>query len=295
MPRTRDRRRAPLLRLRASRCSPSFADAIRDQGWQLLWLACSTVLSLVRAGAACVYRAMHFPHGETGLRFTQPYLGFEWIEAGGFRVQLNLLLDTSPSVMILVVTGVGSLIHVYSLGYMAHDPERVRYFSYLNLFTFFMLLLVLGGNLPADVRGLGGRGPLLVPAHRLLVQEEERVRRGQEGLHREPHRRRRAHPGHDPGLPRLRHAGPRGPRQQRDGTLAEEPLGSSGPSPSICLLLFVGACGKSAQFPLHVWLPDAMEGPTPVSALIHAATMVTAGVYMVARLAPLFSAVARRP
>ena len=94
-----------------------------------------------------------------GLRFAQPLpRQFEWIEAGGFRVPFSLLLDPLSAVMILVVTGVGSLIHIYSLGYMAHDEDRVRYFSYLNLFTFFMLLLVLGGNLPLHVRGLGGRG-----------------------------------------------------------------------------------------------------------------------------------------
>ena len=108
------------------------------------------------------------------LGFTQPYLGFEWIEAGGFRVPLNLLLDPLSAVMILVVTGVGSLIHIYSLGYMAHDEEQVRYFSYLNLFTFFMLLLVLGGNLPLMFVGWEGRRALLLPADRVLVPEAER-------------------------------------------------------------------------------------------------------------------------
>ena len=125
-------------------------DAIRDQGEGAgaCWLACGTVLTSFALAVATVYRVMHFPGGDTGLRFTQPYLGFEWIAAGPFRVQMNLLVDNLSSVMVLVVTGVGSLIHIYSVGYMSHDPERVRYFSYLNLFTFFMLLLVLGGNLP---------------------------------------------------------------------------------------------------------------------------------------------------
>jgi formate hydrogenlyase subunit 3/multisubunit Na+/H+ antiporter MnhD subunit len=127
-----------------------FGDAIRDQGEGAgaCWLACGTVLTSFALAVATVYRVMQFPAGDTGLRFTQPYLGFEWIAAGPFRVQMSLLVDNLSSVMVLVVTGVGSLIHIYSVGYMSHDPDRVRYFSYLNLFTFFMLLLVLGGNLP---------------------------------------------------------------------------------------------------------------------------------------------------
>jgi NADH-quinone oxidoreductase subunit L len=137
-----------------------FGDAIRDQGEGAgaCWLACFAVLTSFALAVASVYRVMQFPGGETGLRFTQPYLGFEWIEAGPFRVQMNLLIDNLSSVMVLVVTGVGSLIHLYSVGYMSHDPERVRYFSYLNLFTFFMLLLVLGGNLPLLFVGWEGVG-----------------------------------------------------------------------------------------------------------------------------------------
>ena len=134
--------------------------AIRDQGegTGAAWLACCTVLTSFVLAAAVVYRVMQFPGGHSGLRFTQPYLGFEWIEAGSFRVQANLLIDNLSSVMVLVVTGVGSLIHVYSVGYMAHDEDKVRYFSYLNLFTFFMLLLVLGGSLPLMFVGWEGVG-----------------------------------------------------------------------------------------------------------------------------------------
>jgi NADH-quinone oxidoreductase subunit L len=121
-------------------------------------LACATVLTSFGLSVWSVVRLFGLVASPTGLRFAQPYLGFEWIEAGGFRVPLSLLLDPLSAVMILVVTGVGSLIHVYSLGYMAHDEERVRYFSYLNLFTFFMLLLVLGGNLPLMFVGWEGVG-----------------------------------------------------------------------------------------------------------------------------------------
>ncbi|HUG54132.1 MAG TPA: hypothetical protein VMR21_11035, partial [Vicinamibacteria bacterium] len=135
-----------------------FGDAIRDQGegTGAAWLACLTVLTSFALSVVTVWRLVELPAGATGLRFTQPYLGFDWIAAGPFRVQMNLLVDNLSAVMVLVVTGVGSLIHIYSVGYMAHDEEKVRYFSYLNLFTFFMLLLVLGGNLPLMFVGWEG-------------------------------------------------------------------------------------------------------------------------------------------
>ena len=142
-------------------------------------------------------------------------------------------------------------------------------------------------ELPRDVRRLGGRRPLFVPADRLLVSEEVGVRRRQEGVHRQPHRRLRV---------RARRAADRScasarsiSRRSRSRSRRSRPETTFGTISLITLLLFVGATGKSAQIPLFVWLPDAMEGPTPVSALIHAATMVTAGVYMIGRNAVLFS------
>ena len=118
---------------------------------------------------------------------------FTWITSGDFSVAFALRLDPLSAVMILVVTGIGSLIHIYSTAYMheERDAEFARYFSYLNLFAAFMLVLVLGVELPGDVRRLGRRRPLLVPADRLLVSEEVGVRRRQEGVHRQPHRRLR--------------------------------------------------------------------------------------------------------
>jgi NADH-quinone oxidoreductase subunit L len=122
------------------------------------WLACGTVLASFGLSVWSVGSLLRMlPVGESKVRFAMPYL-MDWIEVGAFIVPFNLLLDPLSAVMILVVTGVGSLIHIYSLGYMAHDPERVRYFSYLNLFTFFMLLLVLGGNLPVMFVGWEGVG-----------------------------------------------------------------------------------------------------------------------------------------
>jgi NADH-quinone oxidoreductase subunit L len=267
-----------------------FGDAIRDQGEGAgaCVLACCTVVTAFAVAAGSVYRLSQFPAGETGLRFTQPYLGYEWIAAGPFRVQLNLLLDNLSSVMVLVVTGVGSLIHIYSVGYMAHDEERVRYFSYLNLFMFFMLLLVLGGNLPLMFVGWEGVGLCSYLLIGFWFKKKSASDAGKKAFIVN----RIGDAGLILGMIMAFHT---------FGTLdlvdlatnamhgSEEALWQFGPTTTICLLLFVGACGKSAQIPLHVWLPDAMEGPTPVSALIHAATMVTAGVYMVARLAPLYN------
>ena len=247
-----------------------------------------TVLTSFALAVATVYRVLQFPHGETGLRFTQPYLGFEWIEVGPFRVQTNLLVDNLSSVMVLVVTGIGSLIHIYSVGYMAHDPDKVRYFSYLNLFTFFMLMLVLGGNLPLMFVGWEGVGLCSYLLIGFWFTKKSAADAGKKAFIVN----RIGDAGLILGMILAFHLF--GTLDLVDlannaTSLGEEALWQFGPITAVCLLLFVGACGKSAQIPLHVWLPDAMEGPTPVSALIHAATMVTAGVYMVARLAPLYT------
>ena len=250
-------------------------------------LACATVLGSFGLSVWSVVRLFGLVAGPTGLRFSQPYLGFEWIEAGGFRVPLSLLLDPLSAVMILVVTGVGALIHVYSLGYMAHDPERVSYFSYLNLFTFFMLLLVLGGSMPLMFVGWEGVGLCSYLLIGFWFKKESASAAGMKAFVVN----RIGDAGLILGMVLIFHSfGSLDLVEITDnaGSLAKEGLGEFGVVTAACLLLFLGATGKSAQIPLHVWLPDAMEGPTPVSALIHAATMVTAGVYMVARLAPLF-------
>ncbi len=179
------------------------------------YLACATVIASFALAAWTTARLYGLVGGPTGLRFSQPYLGFEWIEVGGFRVPLSLLVDPLSSVMMLVVTGIGSLIHVYSLGYMAHDEEPLALLLVPE--PLHLLHAAAGdGRQPApDVRGLGGRGPLLLPAHRLLVQEEQRVRGRAQGVRRQPHRRRGPHPGHGLHLPRLRQPRPRGHRRQR--------------------------------------------------------------------------------
>jgi NADH-quinone oxidoreductase subunit L len=188
--------------------------------------------------------------------------------------------------MILVVTGVGSLIHIYSVGYMAHDEERVRYFSYLNLFTFFMLLLVLGGSLPLLFVGWEGVGLCSYLLIGFWFKRKSATDAGMKAFVVN----RIGDAGLILGMILAFHAfGTLDLVDLATNAASMAPEEGAGVVTAVCLLLFVGACGKSAQIPLHVWLPDAMEGPTPVSALIHAATMVTAGVYMVARLAPLYA------
>ena len=192
--------------------------------------------------------------------------------------------------MAMTVTGVGFLIHVYSTGYMHDDPRYHRFFAYLNLFVFSMLLLVLGDNLVLLYFGLGARRRVLVPADRVLVREAVGGDRREEGVHHDADRRHRDAHRH---LRDLR--GRRVARRSRRSTAPRRRAASrTRTATAAALLLFAGAVGKSAQLPLYVWLPDAMEGPTPVSALIHAATMVTAGVYLVVRMNPLFHVVGGR-
>jgi NADH-quinone oxidoreductase subunit L len=257
-------------------------------------VACATVLGSFVLSVWAVASMLGLQAGEGGLRFAQPLLGRQmaegltWIEAGGFRIPFSLLLDPLSAVMILTVTGVGSLIHIYSLGYMAHDEERVRYFSYLNLFTFFMLLLVLGGSLPVLFVGWEGVGLCSYLLIGFWFKKKSASDAGMKAFIVN----RIGDAGLILGMILAFHAWGTLDLVELAGhaaSLPREAIGIFGTVTIVCLLLFVGATGKSAQIPLHVWLPDAMEGPTPVSALIHAATMVTAGVYLVARLSPLFA------
>jgi len=212
---------------------------------------------------------------------------FTWIESDPFQAQLSFRVDALTAVMLLVVTGVGLLIHIYSLGYMGHDEGMVRYFAYLNLFIFFMLLLVMADNLLLLFVGWEGVGLcsyLLIgfwyhdPTNTIAGNKAFIVNRiGDFGFLLGV-------------LLLFWEMGSQGVwtvdflELERNAHLL-----APGKVTLITLLLFVGATGKSAQIPLYVWLPDAMQGPTPVSALIHAATMVTAGIYMTARLHFLFS------
>jgi len=212
---------------------------------------------------------------------------YTWVSAGEFSASLGFLVDPLSAVMMLVVTFVGFLIHVYSAGYMHDDPGYARFFTYLNLFMVSMLFLVLANNYLLMFLGWEGVGLCSY----LLIGFWYRKKSASDAGMKAFVVNRIGDAGLILGMILSLHAlGTVDLVQMAEtaGALAREPWGQVGAVTGICLLLFVGACGKSAQVPLHVWLPDAMEGPTPVSALIHAATMVTAGVYMVARLAPLF-------
>ncbi len=207
---------------------------------------------------------------------------FSWMPVGNFKVDAGLLLDPLSVTFILLITGVGALIHIYAVGYMAHDPDSRRFFGYFNLFIAAMLLLVLGnGYLPLYVgwEGVGLASYLLIgyyydrPTAATAAKKAFVANRvGDVGL----------------SIAIMIMFGYFGVTDYA-GVFAHMGNASVGVATAIGLMLLLGACGKSGQFPLQTWLPDAMEGPTPVSALIHAATMVTAGVYLIARSAPIFN------
>ena len=214
---------------------------------------------------------------------------YTWISAAPLTVDATLRVDRLTSVMLLIITGVGSLIHVYSIGYMHEDPDVGRFFTYLNLFVTAMLVLVLGDSLPLLFIGWEGVGLCSYLLIGFWYREIANADAGRKAMIVNRIGDAAFLVGmfllfwslQDLGAPSLAF--------EQVSRLAPT-LGSSSPlvTTTICLLLFVGATGKSAQIPLYTWLPDAMAGPTPVSALIHAATMVTAGVYMIARLSPLY-------
>ena len=207
---------------------------------------------------------------------------YSWIPVAGFQANLGILLDPLSISFVLLITGVGSLIHIYSIGYMAHDSDRRRFFAYLNLFIAAMLLLVLSDNylsLYAGWEGVGLASYLLIgfwqfkPTAAVAAKKAFIANRvGDAGL----------------SLAIMLMFSEFG-TFSFGGVFASAHSGGTGITTALGLLLLLGACGKSAQVPLQSWLLDAMEGPTPVSALIHAATMVTAGVYLIVRSNPIFN------
>jgi NADH-quinone oxidoreductase subunit L len=244
-----------------------------------------TTVGLVFPGAAFAWALL------VALRFSAldlPYQEYvaHWIRYGNFSADFALYLDQLSLIMLLVVTGVGFLIHVYSVGYMWDDPSYYRFFAYLNLFMFFMLTLILANNYLVMFIGWEGVGLASYLLIGFWFTKDSAASAGKKAFIVN----RIGDFGFLIGLFLI---------IQHFGSLNFTPVfaqvqpfapenASAGLLTAIGILLMVGACGKSAQIPLYVWLPDAMEGPTPVSALIHAATMVTAGVYMVSRSHVIF-------
>ncbi|MBL8634852.1 MAG: NADH-quinone oxidoreductase subunit L [Myxococcales bacterium] len=248
-------------------------------------VACSAV-----AGAALVAtKAVLLVASELPARgaLVDQLVSGDWIVAGDFKLQAGLMLDRLSSVMVMVVTWIALLIHIYATGYMEHEPDFARFFGYLNLFTGAMLILVLGDSLPVTFVGWEGVGLASYLLIGFWYHEDKNATAGRKAFIVN----RIGDFGFLLGICLLFTVV--GTVKYADfGSIAGRlmtpwwmgwPVGYW-----IAILLFVGCCGKSAQIPLYVWLPDAMAGPTPVSALIHAATMVTAGVYVVARCHTIF-------
>jgi NADH-quinone oxidoreductase subunit L len=238
------------------------------------------VLGISFVLAWMIFSAMRAAPMETP--FVQSY--FSWMPVGSLHIDAALQLDQLSMVMVLIITGVGTLIHIFSVGYMREDPGYPRYFAYLNLFVFFMLVLVLGASYPVLFVGWEGVGLCSYLLIGFWFSDKANADAGKKAFI--------VNRIGDFGFlvamflmfanfGALDFAGV-------NAAASGLPIGA-GILTMICLFLFLGCAGKSAQLPLYVWLPDAMAGPTPVSALIHAATMVTAGVYLVARSAVLFS------
>jgi NADH-quinone oxidoreductase subunit L len=251
-----------------------------SRAWVALQASAAVLISLLLSTAAFL-RLAQSGHGAPAL--AKELLA--WISSGSFSTAISFRLDELSAVMALVVTGVGFLIHVYSAGYMAGDKGHPRYFAFLNLFTFFMLVLVMASDIVLMFVGWEGVG---LCSYLLIGFWFDRPAASKAGL-KAFIVTRVGDAGFIIGiLFLLTTVG------SADIAAINAAPGAGLLSPAlvtlIAVLLFVGATGKSAQIPLYVWLPDAMEGPTPVSALIHAATMVTAGVYMVCRLSGLYAA-----
>jgi NADH-quinone oxidoreductase subunit L len=238
------------------------------------WLA-TAMMGLAFGASVVAFAALWSLHPDAArVNVSQ---GFTWIAAGNFRADFSFLVDPLSAAMILFVTGVGALIHLYAIGYMHGDPRFSRFFAYLNLFAASMLVLVLGSNYLMTFMGWEGVG---LCSYLLISFWFERNSAAVAG--------KKAFITNRVGdfgfmlamFMIFKYLGTLNYTALRAVPVAR--LGG-GTITAIALLLFVGAMGKSAQVPLHIWLPDAMEGPTPVSALIHAATMVTAGVFLVVR------------
>lgn len=242
------------------------------------WLATAMISGSFLVTAAIFFNMIGLPEGDRQLTQTL----FTWIPAGDFSVNIGFLVDQLSILMAMFVTGIGSLIHLYSIGYMKGDPKFSKFFLYLNLFVASMLLLVLGDNLLLTFLGWEGVGTCSYLLISFWHTDPANASAGKKAFVTN----RVGDVGFMIGTFLV---------WTTIGSInfvdipAAAPSIAAGTAIAIALLFFIGAVGKSAQMPLFVWLPDAMAGPTPVSALIHAATMVTAGVYLITRLNPIMA------
>src|SRR5215813_13098939 len=274
-----------LLPLLAAAIAGLFCRVIGDRPAQIV-----TCAALLIAAALSIFVFVRIGFGAENAKLVVVKL-FTWFDSGTLEVNWVLRVDTLTAVMLIVVTGVSSMVHVYSVGYMADDPGIPRFMAYLSLFTFFMLMLVTADNLVQLFFGWEGVG---LASYLLIGFWYDRPSANAAAI-KAFIVNRVGDFGFALGIfavwmlsGAINYADifAKGPEMAQ---MRINFLGMDLPAlETACLLLFVGAMGKSAQLGLHTWLPDAMEGPTPVSALIHAATMVTAGVFMVCRLSPLF-------
>src|SRR3979411_320615 len=274
-----------LLPLLAAAIAGLFCRIIGDRPAQIV-----TCAALLIAAALSIFVFVRIGFGPENAKLVVVKL-FTWMDSGTLNVDWSLRVDTLSAVMVVVVTGVSSMVHVYSVGYMVEDPGIPRFMAYLSLFTFFMLMLVTADNLVQLFFGWEGVGL----ASYLLIGFWYQKPSANAAAIKAFVVNRVGDFGFALGIFAI---------FMLIGSTDFETIFAGAPGLTgktidffgwhadaltlTCLLLFRGAMGKSAQFLLHTWLPDAMEGPTPVSALIHAATMVTAGVFMVARLSPMF-------
>ena len=244
------------------------------------WLATAAMGGSFLASLIVFIGMLGLEGGESLERVVEVKL-FDWVVAGDFSVDIGLLADPLSVMMILFITGVATLIHLYSIGYMHGDPNYSKFFVYLNLFAFSMLMLVLGDNLLLTFLGWEGVGACSYFLISFWFTEEANASAGKKAFV--------TNRVGDFGFMLATFLAFVAYGSIEYGEMFSGAPIAQSTATAIALLVFVGAAGKSAQFPLYLWLPDAMAGPTPVSALIHAATMVTSGVYLLARINPILA------
>ncbi|MCE2965777.1 MAG: NADH-quinone oxidoreductase subunit L, partial [Alphaproteobacteria bacterium] len=270
--------------------SPLLAALIVGFFGRSLGVILSNIITVLGVAASCVASWMLFLSIAIGGGAAETHTLLEWIAVGGLQLNWAIHLDALSTVMLVVVTTVSTCVHVYSIGYMSHDKARQRFMAYLSLFTFAMLMLVTADNLVQLFFGWEGVG---LASYLLIGFWNERASANAASIKAFVVNR-----VGDLGLAlgifaayalfgTVTFDGMFDAAAARAGDTLDFWGYSVHGLTLVCILLFIGACGKSAQLGLHTWLPDAMEGPTPVSALIHAATMVTAGVFLLCRISPL--------